>query len=84
LEHSSTRSAKSEARRIRLHWRGCAIRWSASFAVAVTLILDGGLATELERAGFDLAHPLWSERLLRERPVQPMDLRAQISVDKLS
>jgi homocysteine S-methyltransferase len=33
-----------------------------------TLILDGGLATELERAGFDLAHPLWSARLLRERP----------------
>ena len=32
------------------------------------LILDGGLATELERAGFDLAHPLWSARLLRERP----------------
>lgn len=33
-----------------------------------TLVLDGGLATELERAGFDLAHPLWSARLLRERP----------------
>lgn len=32
------------------------------------LILDGGLATELERRGFDLAHPLWSARLLRERP----------------
>lgn len=32
------------------------------------LVLDGGLATELERAGFDLAHPLWSARLLRERP----------------
>jgi homocysteine S-methyltransferase len=33
-----------------------------------TLVLDGGLATELERAGFDLAHPLWSARLLVERP----------------
>jgi homocysteine S-methyltransferase len=32
------------------------------------LVLDGGLATELERAGFDLDHPLWSARLLRERP----------------
>ena len=32
------------------------------------LVLDGGLATELERSGFDLAHPLWSARLLRERP----------------
>ena len=33
-----------------------------------TLVLDGGLATELERAGFDLDHPLWSARLLSERP----------------
>ena len=33
-----------------------------------TLVLDGGLATELERAGFDLDHPLWSARLLRKRP----------------
>lgn len=32
-----------------------------------TLVLDGGLATELERAGFDLDHPLWSARLLSER-----------------
>ena len=32
------------------------------------LVLDGGLATELERAGFDLDHPLWSARLLSERP----------------
>ena len=28
------------------------------------LILDGGLATELERAGYDLDHPLWSAKLL--------------------
>jgi S-methylmethionine-dependent homocysteine/selenocysteine methylase len=28
------------------------------------LVLDGGLATELEKAGFDLDHPLWSARLL--------------------
>ncbi|HET7293814.1 MAG TPA: homocysteine S-methyltransferase [Vicinamibacteria bacterium] len=33
-----------------------------------SLVLDGGLATELERAGFDLDHPLWSARLLSERP----------------
>ena len=32
------------------------------------LVLDGGLATELERAGFDLDHPLWSARLLRDEP----------------
>jgi homocysteine S-methyltransferase len=33
-----------------------------------SLILDGGFATELERTGFDLNHPLWSARLLREDP----------------
>jgi homocysteine S-methyltransferase len=32
------------------------------------LVLDGGLATELERAGFDLDHPLWSARVLRDAP----------------
>jgi homocysteine S-methyltransferase len=32
------------------------------------LILDGGLATELERAGCDLNHPLWSARVLTENP----------------
>jgi len=33
-----------------------------------TLVLDGGLATELERAGFDLDHPLWSARILLDAP----------------
>ncbi len=32
------------------------------------LILDGGLATELEADGFDLNHPLWSARILLEAP----------------
>lgn len=32
------------------------------------LILDGGLATELEHAGFNLADSLWSARLLEEAP----------------
>jgi homocysteine S-methyltransferase len=32
------------------------------------LILDGGLATELEFAGFNLDDPLWSARLLLEGP----------------
>lgn len=32
------------------------------------LILDGGLATELEERGFDLANSLWSARLLIESP----------------
>jgi homocysteine S-methyltransferase len=31
-------------------------------------VLDGGLATELEKAGFDLEHPLWSARLLETAP----------------
>lgn len=33
-----------------------------------TLILDGGLATELERHGHDLSDELWSARLLLEEP----------------
>lgn len=32
------------------------------------LILDGGLASELEHAGFDLKDELWSARLLNEAP----------------
>ena len=32
------------------------------------VVLDGGLATELERLGHDLGGPLWSARLLRDRP----------------
>jgi homocysteine S-methyltransferase len=31
-------------------------------------VLDGGLATELERAGCDLANPLWSGEVLRTQP----------------
>lgn len=33
-----------------------------------TLILDGALATELERRGADLNDPLWSARVLLEQP----------------
>jgi homocysteine S-methyltransferase len=33
-----------------------------------TLILDGGLATELERRGHDLSDDLWSARLLADAP----------------
>lgn len=33
-----------------------------------TWILDGGLATELERRGVDLNHQLWSARALKEKP----------------
>ena len=32
------------------------------------VVLDGGLATELERAGHDLSSGLWSARLLRDDP----------------
>ncbi len=34
------------------------------------LVLDGALATELERKGCDLDHPLWSARLLLEDPLK--------------
>lgn len=33
-----------------------------------SLILDGGLATELEARGIDLDHPLWSARVLLDAP----------------
>lgn len=33
-----------------------------------TLIVDGGLATELETRGHDLKNPLWSAKLLRDNP----------------
>jgi homocysteine S-methyltransferase len=32
------------------------------------VLLDGGLATELEQRGHDLDHPLWSARVLRSSP----------------
>lgn len=37
-------------------------------AHAPAVVLDGGLATELERDGCDLDDPLWSARVLIERP----------------
>ena len=41
---------------------------SPFLAYGGALVVDGGLATELERAGFDLDHPLWSARVLNEAP----------------
>jgi homocysteine S-methyltransferase len=41
---------------------------SALLAPGAPLILDGGLATELEAAGHDLSDRLWSARLLRDDP----------------
>ncbi|MEH6585832.1 MAG: homocysteine S-methyltransferase [Halioglobus sp.] len=37
------------------------------------LLLDGGLATELEAQGYDLKHSLWSARLLLESPQAIVD-----------
>ncbi len=37
------------------------------------LILDGGLATELESMGYDLQHKLWSARLLLDSPEAIID-----------
>ncbi len=44
----------------------CALR--SHLQLQSPLILDGGLATELERRGADLDHSLWSARLLADRP----------------
>ena len=37
-------------------------------ALRPMLVLDGALATELERRGADLKDPLWSAKCLIERP----------------
>jgi len=34
----------------------------------MTVILDGGLATQIEAQGFDIANPLWSASLLLDNP----------------
>lgn len=44
-----------------------------------TLILDGGLATELENRGYDLNDPLWSGKILLENP----DAIRQVHLDYL-
>jgi homocysteine S-methyltransferase len=41
---------------------------AAFLAVQPLVVLDGALATELERRGADLNDPLWSARLLIDRP----------------
>ncbi|GAB3279338.1 homocysteine S-methyltransferase [Sinomonas notoginsengisoli] len=41
---------------------------AAALAAGETIVLDGGLATELERHGHDLADPLWSAKVLLEAP----------------
>lgn len=38
------------------------------------VVLDGGLATELERRGYDLSSDLWSARLLRDDPAAIVDV----------
>jgi len=47
-------------------------RWSNPFepffASQGVAVLDGGLSTALEDAGHDLDHPLWSAKILLERP----------------
>ena len=47
------------------------------FAQRALVILDGALATELERRGADLNDPLWSAKLLIERP----ELIRQVHLD---
>jgi homocysteine S-methyltransferase len=44
---------------------------------ASPLVLDGGLAGELERSGHDLSGPLWSARLLQDDPEALVQVHAQ-------
>ena len=52
--------------------RNAAYSWPMGFAAPedTVLIGDGGLATELEARGHDLADPLWSARLLLDAPAE--------------
>ncbi len=43
------------------------------------VMIDGGQATELERRGADLNHPLWSAKMLIEAP----EMIRQVSQDYL-
>ena len=51
--------------------------WQPFLDQAGVVILDGGLATELERRGADLRDPLWSAKLLIDNP----DLIRQVHED---
>jgi homocysteine S-methyltransferase len=44
------------------------MKLGAMIDAASPVLLDGGLATELERRGHDLDDPLWSARVLLEQP----------------
>lgn len=46
------------------------------FVQAGHLVIDGGLATELSRRGFDLSDPLWSARLLADAPEATRNITA--------
>jgi homocysteine S-methyltransferase len=48
----------------------------ATALAAGPVVLDGGLATELERRGHDLSGGLWSARLLSENPQALLDIHA--------
>ncbi len=47
---------------------GEAMRPMTASEFAAIRVLDGGMATELERRGFDLSGPLWSAHVLDEAP----------------
>jgi homocysteine S-methyltransferase len=50
-----------------------------ALAAQRVLIVDGALATELERRGADLHDPLWSAKCVLERP----DLIREVHLDYL-
>ena len=60
------------------HVNSCSLSiWQPFLATAGAVILDGGLATELERRGAILDDPLWSAKLLLENP----ELIRQVHLD---
>src|SRR4051812_48607228 len=71
-------SARGKADREARPPRGCARAWHhrpmdpapflASLDAGTPIVLDGGLATQLEAMGEDLSDGLWSARLLADAP----------------
>ena len=53
--------------------------WQSILEASPFVVLDGALATELERRGADLSDPLWSARLLLDNP----ELIRQVHLDYL-
>ena len=68
LDESAGERPAEYDRNSRRREQSCKIPIDKFLAQRPVMILDGALATELERRGADLNDPLWSAKCLIERP----------------